>query len=176
MSMQELDSRQRRYREKKKNYEKKLEEIKPSFNELVRATLQTVDLRERENIDPIASTPEDLVVQSRLLLETKGNMAKPTRGRMFVARPDEHEYLKLPFVKVKIGEKNVDIYLKESKGDYHFGIGLFVGDDYFESRESIVISTNRVEFMNGATLKAPEDLQKISRILTMVDKALPPKA
>lgn len=172
--LQELDQQQRAYEERRRIAE---QDHGPTFEQVVMAVLQTVDLDDQEDV-PTASTPEQLVAQTRSLLEAKGEMTKPAHETLYVVHPDEHDYLGLPFgVEVGIGGRDVEIFLQEpsmgrSRDKYYFGVGLNVGNDYFQMSQALTISKSGVSFTDGKPLTVPNNVQRISWILTKADRAL----
>lgn len=182
--MQELDEQQLTYLKWRRYVEEELKKMKPTLEQAIEVVLQSVDL-EKEDI-PTANTLKELVAQANLLLQTKGKMTKPSHGWISPIDPNEHDFLRLPPVKVEIGGRYIDIYLeklvctdpnnpKKSSNMYHFGVGLHVGGDYMQTSQALTIDNNGVNLTNGGHLDVPDGLQRISRILTKADRALSPK-
>lgn len=181
MSLQELDQQQREHAERRRVAE---QNHGPQSAQIVMAVLQSVNLEEQGDI-PIASTPEELVNQAHTLLEAKGKMTKPVHGSFHVADPLEHDYLKLPPVSVQIGGREVKIFLQEplitdpfNKNGitkYYLGVGLTIGGSYMQMSQTIHIDRDAVRISNLPAITSPQELQKVSGLLTMADRALPPK-
>lgn len=181
MSLQELDRQQREHAERLRNAEKN---HGPQSAQIVIAVLQSIDVEKKEDVS-IASTPEELVAQAHTLLEAKGKMTKPVRGSVYVVPPEEHDYLKLPPVSVQIGGREVKIFLQEplitdpynqdGNTKYYLGVGLFIGGDYMQMSQTIHIDSDGVRIYDHPAITSPQELQKVSSLLTMADRALPPK-
>lgn len=183
--MQELDEQQLTYLKWRRYVEEELKKMKPTFEQVIKAVLQSVDLEKQEDT-PTANTPAELVAQADSLLQTKGEMTKPFHGSISIIDPNEHDFLRLPHVRVEIGGRDIDIRLEElvctdpnnpekSSKKYYFGVGLRVGDDYMQTSQALTIDNNGVNLTNGGHLDVPDGLQRISRILTKADRALSPK-
>jgi|WetSurMetagenome_2_1015567.scaffolds.fasta_scaffold121242_2 hypothetical protein len=183
--MKELDFRQLASSKIERIVEKGLRKISPNFEQVMKTVLRAVDLKEISDV-PTANTPEELFSQTRLLLEAKGKLTKPTHGRMHIVTPDERDFLRLPYVKINIADREANMYLEEishsksssaekEEDGYYFGISVKIGHCTMQMIQGLTIDKSGVSFSNGKTLDVDNAIQRISRILTKADNAIPPK-
>jgi len=181
--LQELDKQLRDYEKRKRIAEEELEKHEPTTEQVIKAVLSAVDVEEQGDT-PIPSTPEELHSQAGSLLATKGKLTARPRGSLSVILPGDRDYLKLPPVKVGVGGRQVRVDLQEpshldpnSRTDmqYSLGLGLDLGGEYMYINEAIAIGKSGVK-VYSETLDTPDDIRRVSAILTKANNALPPKS
>ena len=182
--LQELDKKQRAHAARRKVLEKELDKLEVNFEQVTKAVIASVEIGKKGDAS-LAKTPEELHHQARLLLENQGELTNPPHGTLHVIRPGERKYLRLPLgLKVKIGGREVGLYLSEpslidpaikSVMTYRLGMGLRVGNEYMGG-DIVSIAKDEVTIINGAVLKLPSDIQRVSKILRKAEQALSPRA